>query len=327
MKIKKSIVDGYYKHVEETYCCKTLDELLGKKYIIGEEFGSGNFSRMKIEEGLEISKLKINSPIEIDFDNRYFQDEILEVGYCYGGHIKIFSFPDNREYELKGGDIFIYKTLNNIDYFKFKYEKCKTVSITMNFNTAKNTINPIWEDRFIVDWQENINNMFKGNILLVEKNSYNLKQIAEQIDSISIDNVMGYMKLKLKAIEFITTLFEEKFAENSCQNSKEEVVQEVIRAKDIIGKNLENPPSVKELASDLNISVYKLQKGFKNITGNTVYEYIKKARIHKAEDLLKNTNMTIMEITNELGYENPSKFANLFKRYNNITPLKYRKLQ
>ncbi len=66
------------------------------------------------------------------------------------------------------------------------------------------------------------------------------------------------------------------------ENSEDEEKESIVRAKDIISKNLQDPPCIKELASDLDISLYKLQKAFKNITGNTVYEYIKKSRIEKA---------------------------------------------
>ncbi|CDI48974.1 transcriptional regulatory protein [Clostridium tetani 12124569] len=69
-----------------------------------------------------------------------------------------------------------------------------------------------------------------------------------------------------------------------------------------------------------------MQEEFKNVIGCTVYEYIKKVRMEKAKYLLKSTNMSVLEIANEIGYENPSKFANAFKEYNNVTPLKYRKL-
>ncbi len=62
------------------------------------------------------------------------------------------------------------------------------------------------------------------------------------------------------------------------ENSQDEKREHIIKAKDIINKNLQDPPSLKELASDLNISLYKLQNAFKNSTGNTVYEYIKKIK-------------------------------------------------
>ncbi len=99
--------------------------------------------------------------------------------------------------------------------------------------------------------------------------------------------MMGYMKLKLKTIEFLASFFEGNSNVKLIKNQEDREKESIIRAKKIISKNLQNPPCLKELASDLNISLYKLQKAFKNITGNTVYEYIKKLRIEKAKYLLK----------------------------------------
>lgn len=65
---------------------------------------------------------------------------------------------------------------------------------------------------------------------------------------------------------------------------------------------------------------------FNNDLNITVYEYIKRCKIDRAKYLLKNSDMYIIEIDNEVGYENLSKFTALFKIYNNMTPLKYRKL-
>lgn len=80
MKIKGDILDRYFKYIEKKYCYKTLDELLGKKYVIRKQFGKGSFTRMKIEDGLEISNLEIDK-MNMDFDNKGY-DDILEVGYC-----------------------------------------------------------------------------------------------------------------------------------------------------------------------------------------------------------------------------------------------------
>lgn len=325
MDIKKDIVDMYYKYIEGQFNCKISDELLGKKYIIEQQFVKGDFSRMKVEEGLEISKFKVNNT-ELCFDNRKYEDDILEVGYCYSGDSKILALPSNKEYILKEGDIFTYKTPNDVEDFKFIYKNCKTMSIHMNFNTIKNVVNPIWEDKIIEDWQENINHIFKEDILIIEKASYEMKKIAEEIYSISTDNIMGYMKLKLKTIEFLDVFFRENSNEKNLNNKRVWEQEIVIKGEEIISKNIGKQLSVNKIANVLNISSYKLQEAFKNITGNTVYEYIKKAKLQRAKDLLKTTDMSVLEIANEIGYENPSKFSSQFKKYNNICPLKYRKL-
>ncbi|WP_027626125.1 helix-turn-helix domain-containing protein [Clostridium lundense] len=323
--VEKDIIDRYCKYIEEEFGCKTSDEILGKKYIIGEKFGMGNFSRMKIEDGVELSIFHMYKA-DTHFDNSIYEDDILEISYCYSGTGEIMTFPHKKKYAFKEGQICIYKGLNDVDYFKFKYDNCKTVSVHMNFNTIKNVINPIWEDKIIIDWQNNINEIFKGDILVIENASCEIKKIAEEIDSMVVNNMLDYMKLKLKVMELLATFFGEKCNKKSLKDSTKKETEIIIASKEIISKSLQNTPSVKELASSLDISIYKLQEEFKNITGDTVYEYIKKLRIEKGKQLLKNTDMTILEVANEIGYENPSKFASVFKQYNDITPLKYRKL-
>lgn len=325
MSIKRDIVDIYCKYIEKEFNCKTSEEILGKRYIIGKQFGVGNLSRMKIEDGIEISIFHMHKA-DTHFDNSICKDNILEISYCYNGISKIKTLPQNKEYTFKKEQTCIYKALNDVEYFKFKYDNCKTMSIHVDFSIIKNVINPIWEDKMITDWENNINEIFKEDILIVEKASDKIKKIAEQIENMSINNILDYINLKLKTIEFLSTFFKEKFNEKILRNLNKQETEVIINAREIINKNLQNPPSVKELACNLNISIYKLQEEFKNIIGCTVYEYIKKLRIKKAENLLKNTNMSILEIANEVGYENPSKFASAFKVYNNTTPLKYRKL-
>ena len=297
---------------------------MGKKYVVDKPFGTGNLSRLKIEEGIEIAKSKLNKT-EFCFDNMIISDNMLEVGYCYRGSITVIALPERESYTINEGDIFIYKSLNNISQFSFYFNKCEVVSVHMNFNMFKNVINPTWKDTIVNDWENNINGIFKDKTLIIRKSSRQLEKIAQQIDNISLDNIIKCMQLKAKTIEFLNVFLQENSIDQFTRYSKTK--QEIVtKAKEIIGKNIEKSLVVKKLARQLNISEYKMQEAFKTITGYTVYEYIKKEKIEKAKYLLKNTNMSILEIVNEVGYENPSKFANLFKVYTNMTPLKFRKI-
>ena len=42
--------------------------------------------------------------------------------------------------------------------------------------------------------------------------------------------------------------------------------------------------------------------------------------------LLKETNKSILQISNEIGYENPSKFSRAFQKYCGVLPSKYRRI-
>ena len=64
---------------------------------------------------------------------------------------------------------------------------------------------------------------------------------------------------------------------------------------------------------------------FKRYTGKTVVEYLKMIKINNACDMLKNTETSILEISNILGYASLSHFNRVFKEYIGITPALYRK--
>lgn len=316
----KSATDIYYKHIEDNYCNNICEVFLGEEYDVND----GAFRRIKIEDGIEISQMDIRKEFQMDFCNKDFKYDILEIGYCYKGKSKVSTIPGDDEYLIEEGDVCIYQSLNKVDSFNIRYNECKFISINVNFDVMSNSINPLWGEKLISEWKHNIKNIFKNGILIVEKADCEIKKIANEIDNISADNMMGYINIKLKTIEFLAKVLEKKYGNRKLKYMKKWENEVVNNAENIIKENLTDCPSVKDIADILGVSLYKLQQGFKNITGNTVYEYIKRAKIEKAKQLLIDTDMSIIDIANELGYDNPSKFSSVFKSYNNITPLKYR---
>jgi len=74
----------------------------------------------------------------------------------------------------------------------------------------------------------------------------------------------------------------------------------------------------------LCISTQYLSRTLRNMTGRSVNLWIIEAVITSAKILLKSSNMTILQISEELNFANPSFFVRYFKQYAGITPLKYR---
>ena len=64
---------------------------------------------------------------------------------------------------------------------------------------------------------------------------------------------------------------------------------------------------------------------FKKETGMTVKQYITQARCERAAELLKNSDLSIQQISQYVGYEDANYFARLFKSYKGSTPQLYRK--
>lgn len=100
-------------------------------------------------------------------------------------------------------------------------------------------------------------------------------------------------------------------------------IKKILLARDILVKNLVEPPSLVELAAEAGINEYKLKKGFKEVFGTTVYEYLRAKRMERAHELLRQGNMKVIEISYMSGYSNPSNFAFHFKRTYGVNPGKY----
>ena len=89
--------------------------------------------------------------------------------------------------------------------------------------------------------------------------------------------------------------------------------------------NLQERPTIEELSKEYLINPTTLKDTFKGIFGQPIGSYMKEYRIRQAAILLRQTQSTIAEIANKVGYENQSKFATAFRDVLKITPAEYRK--
>lgn len=83
--------------------------------------------------------------------------------------------------------------------------------------------------------------------------------------------------------------------------------------------------TLSEFSETYHISPEHLSRSFKKEIGKNISDYIADLRIEKATELLKNTNLTISEISMYVGYSDSNYFVKVFKRHQNMTPSEYRK--
>ncbi|MEK3722696.1 helix-turn-helix domain-containing protein [Paenibacillus sp. FSL H8-0034] len=78
------------------------------------------------------------------------------------------------------------------------------------------------------------------------------------------------------------------------------------------------------IADHFRFSPQYVSKFFKTHTGQTLSDYIAKIRVDEAKKLLKETDLTIMEISQKLGYSTDIGLLRIFKKHEGITPGRYR---
>lgn len=89
---------------------------------------------------------------------------------------------------------------------------------------------------------------------------------------------------------------------------------------DTIEKQLTSEINYDELAKIVGISSYSLQRTFSFLTGMTLTEYIRKRRLSKSAEEIKETNGKIIDIALKYQYDSPVSFSNAFKKMHGISP-------
>ncbi|MGZ7440314.1 helix-turn-helix domain-containing protein [Paenibacillus sp. TH7-28] len=83
--------------------------------------------------------------------------------------------------------------------------------------------------------------------------------------------------------------------------------------------------TLEQIADHFKYNKNYLSRIYKENTGIGISEQIIKFRLKHAKELLTETDLSIIEIASEVGYEDSKYFMRLFKKYVNVTPTEYRK--
>lgn len=132
--------------------------------------------------------------------------------------------------------------------------------------------------------------------------------------------------LKAKFIDFLIFINriskQHKSIPKVSQSHKHKKVSEIVK---YINANYAETLTLSDIATKFNYSDNYLCTLFKEGTGFSIIEYLNGVRINESQKLLRETHLTVTEISEKVGYENITHFGRVFKQITGTSPLKYRK--
>lgn len=176
-------------------------------------------------------------------------------------------------------------------------------SIRLNLYEVMGTVNKTLNEILLVDRSSDIGNLKKLQMSILRADL-----------SMSVEKLYNQL---LEAIRAICTYYSGKLSGRS--GKQIELVQKYIE-EHFASKEL----CLAQTADNLNISISHLSRLFKDSTGENFANFVETIRIEKAKHLLKETDLSINEIADQVGYSSPNSFARAFKRINTITASEYR---
>ena len=148
--------------------------------------------------------------------------------------------------------------------------------------------------------------------------SYISKPFKHQVLSARIQNLIANRK-RLKQ------LFGDEFSpsKSNVSDMEREFVE---RFRSLIEKDMSNSElSVEELGELMGMSRVQLYRKIKSLTNYTPVEFVRITRLKKAASLLASTDLSVSEITYEVGFSSSSYFAKCYKEYFGESPTDFLK--
>lgn len=144
----------------------------------------------------------------------------------------------------------------------------------------------------------------------------------QQILQCPYQGVTKQLYLESKALELITLQLHQLSEDRSTTSAslKLDDIDRIHLARDILIRNLDDPPSLLALAKQSGINSFKLKQGFREIFNTTVFGYLHAYRMEEARRLLQLGEINVTQVAQTVGYRHPGKFAVAFKKKFGVSP-------
>ncbi|MFD2551584.1 helix-turn-helix transcriptional regulator [Bizionia sediminis] len=150
--------------------------------------------------------------------------------------------------------------------------------------------------------------------------------VLNQLINYNLNGSLKNLYFKAKAYELLSLYFNRSEDANieQCPFLADETnVLKIKKAKDIIIARMAEPPSLQELADEIQLSLKKLKEGFKEIYGDSVFSFLFDYKMEVARKLLESGENNVNEVGLKVGYSTSSHFIAAFKKKYGTTPKKY----
>lgn len=99
----------------------------------------------------------------------------------------------------------------------------------------------------------------------------------------------------------------------------------LMHARELLCRDMNNPPTLTELAHAVGTNHCRLNAGFREIFGATVFAYLRQRRLIEARRLIAEEGLNITEAAFRVGYNSLSSFSKAFADHFGLSPVRLRK--
>jgi AraC-like DNA-binding protein len=266
------------------------------------------------------------SNFEKDSEDILFSTDInfIQFHFCLEGKISFRYNNGSYTLDLKeNNSLILFNPSTNLPIDATFQKNTRYLSLLITIKKFHGLFSELTDNISFLSQENSGKKYYKENVITPQ-----ISTVLNQIMNEKLSENVKNLYLKGKIFELLGMYFNESNDMNIEQCpflADEKNVVKIKMAKEIIIKRMTDPPSLKELSSEVDISLKNLKEGFKEIYGYTVYGFLLEYKMNIASKMLSTKNYNVNEVADQIGYSTSSHFINAFKNRFGTTPNKYLK--
>jgi AraC-like DNA-binding protein len=153
------------------------------------------------------------------------------------------------------------------------------------------------------------------------QNISSITRTATRLLATSRDTICGELQFESLVLDLLAQILSRSFPIRPDRQSRRRSA--VDEAVDILREEWDAPPTIAALARRVGLNECYLKAEFRQRTGLTIGEFVRKLRMEKALELIESGENSILQVALSVGYSNPSHFSAAFKRFYGRLPSSY----
>lgn len=248
-------------------------------------------------------------------DKDIFRLKEVRIFFLKKGDVKyLLNF---EEYEIKSSSLVILPPNCVLEIKEVSVDaECEIIAVNEAFFESESMVkifSPLWMQPFI--------HRLTGDEMDIVEKYFSLIQTLRENSSVN-SSKSSLQYLMISFIMNAKSFAEKEKMEDSYSPYKVSIFHRFVS---LVGEHYKQQRTVGFYAERLSLTPHYLSALIKQTSGETVMQWINKMVIFKAKELLKEGNLLVYEIADELNFPNPSFFSRFFKKQTGITPFQYQK--
>ena len=310
-----------YHHEEEKHGCPAAPVVLNQDsecavYGYADSPDTPRLTAYPVFPGIEL----IYNDIHADLQMRPHDagPDLLEINHCHEGRMEVQNGAES--FFLAPGDLSVSRLDVNETIVRFPTGHYHGITVRIDSKRSPDCLSCFMQD-VNVRISALSEKFCSDASWFAARSSASIEHVFSELYRVPPEIRKGYFKVKiLELLLFLSALPVE-------QDRRSYSRAQVVLAKsigDYLLENTEGRTTIAELSRRFGASPSLINTSFRGVYGMTPAAFLRSQKMHAAARLLRGSERTVIDIANQFGYDNASKFAKAFRDVIGVPPNSYR---